>query len=207
MKSFTRIILAIVMAGTITTAAGAQVKNATISDKVGKNQSTWTSDAPLEKIKGTAGGGAGRISVDWNDLTKMRGNISFQTSTMTTGNAMRDEHLASSSWLDATKYPTISFNIVSVSGVAKTGNKATGTVTGKFTLHGVTKTLTAPFTMKYIPQSPATLKRAPGDLINIAASFNVKLKDFNVTGTKGLVGNKVGETIQVAVNLFGATGL
>jgi hypothetical protein len=41
----------------------------------------------------------------------------------------------------------------------------------------------------------------------ITATFNVSLRDFNVAGTKGLIGSRVGETIQVTAQLFGSTAL
>jgi hypothetical protein len=44
--------------------AASGTKRVTISDKVGKNQFSWSSDAPLEKIKGTAEGVSGSFSID-----------------------------------------------------------------------------------------------------------------------------------------------
>jgi polyisoprenoid-binding protein YceI len=186
------------------TASGA--KKVTLNNAVGPNQFTWVSDAPLEKMKGTAEGVAGSITIDPKNLSTIKGNISAQVSTMTTGNGTRDGHLKSANWLDAAKYPTISFTIASVSGVKVTGNKATGKAAGTFTMHGVSKQMTIPFELTYVDASDKTRKRAAGDLVMISSSFNVSLKDFNVQGAKGFVGSKVGETIQVTAKLFGATG-
>ncbi len=55
-------------------------------------------------------------------------------------------------------------------------------------------------------ESEATKKRAAGDLVMINANFSVALKDYNVKGKGGIVGSKVGETIQLEAALFGATG-
>src|SRR5687768_6921557 len=182
-------------------------KRATISDKVGKNQFSWSSDAPLEKIKGTAEGVSGTFSIDPKNPANITGTISASVSTMKTGNATRDGHLKSNQWLDAGAHPTISFRIARVSGIKVNGNKMNGTATGAFTLHGVTKTISVPFTLTYLDASAATAKRAPGDLVMITADFNIALKDYNVAGTKGTVESKVGETIQITANLFGSTGL
>lgn len=178
----------------------------TLSDRVGKNQFTWSSDAPLEKIKGTAEGVVGTLTVDPQNLATLRGSISAQVSTMKTGNATRDEHLKGAQWLDARAHPQITFTIASVSGIRVTGNKASGTATGTFTMHGVSKTLSVPFSMTWLDESAATRKRAPGDLVMFDASFTVSLKDFKVVGTRGLVGSKVGETIAVRAKLFGSAG-
>jgi polyisoprenoid-binding protein YceI len=187
------------------TSAMAQ-KKVTLSDAVGKNQFTWTSDAPLEKIKGTAEGVSGSLTVDKSNIAATRGTISAQVSTMKSGNGTRDGHLKSAQWLDAAKYPTITFTIASVSNVKTTGNVSTGTATGTFTMHGVTKTVAVPFKLTYVDASAKTRERAPGDLVMISADFNISLADFQVAGTKGTIGSKVGEKIHVTAQLFGSTG-
>ncbi|HVK39065.1 MAG TPA: YceI family protein [Candidatus Kapabacteria bacterium] len=179
-------------------------KTITLSDRVGKNQFTWSSDAPLEKIKGTAEGVGGTLTVDPQNLATLRGSISAQVSTMKTGNATRDGHLKGAQWLDAAKYPEITFTIASVSGIKVSGNKAKGTATGTFTMHGVSKQMSVPFSMTWLDESATTRKRAPGALVMFDAAFTVSLKDFKVVGTRGLVGSKVGETIAIKAKLFGS---
>lgn len=182
-------------------------KTVKLSDKVGKNQFTWVSDAPLEKIKGTATGISGSFSIDPANLSGIRGTISATVSTMKTGNSTRDKHLQGSDWLDASKFPKISFSITSVNNVKVNGNSMTATAVGNFTMHGVTKQISIPFSLTYLDESAKTKKRAPGDLVMIEATFNVSLADFQVKGKDGIVGSKVGESIAVTAKLFGATGL
>jgi polyisoprenoid-binding protein YceI len=181
-------------------------KKVTLNNAVGANQFTWVSDAPLEKIKGTAEGVSGSFTIDPKNLSTIKGSISAKVSTMTSGNGTRDGHLKSANWLDAAKYPTIGFTIASVSGITVKGNKATGKATGTFTMHGVSKQMTIPFELTYVDASEKTRKRAEGDLVMISADFAVSLKDFNVQGSKGFVGSKVGESIKVTAKLFGSTG-
>ena len=87
----------------------------------------------------------------------------------------------------------------------KTDYRQLTTLTGDFTMHGVTKKMTIPFEITYMPESEATKKRASGDLVMIKADFNVALKDYNVAGASGIVGSKGGETIKVTAQLFGNT--
>lgn len=181
-------------------------KTITLNDKVGKNQFLWNSDAPLEKIQGTAEGVTGSFTVDPANLAGIRGTISAQVSTMKSGNATRDKHIQGAGWLDAATYPTISFTIVSIKNIAVSGNKMTATAVGNFTMHGVTKQMSIPFSMTYLDASAKTKERAPGDLVMVEASFNVPLADFNVEGSKGTIGNKVGESIAIEAKLFGSTG-
>jgi len=179
------------------------LRTLTLNEKVGKNQFIWLSEAPLENIKGTSEGVSGTVTFDPKDLSKMRGTISTQVCTMKTGNATRDKHLQSSEWLDGPRCALITFAIQSVDQVKTNGNAATGMATGNFTLHGITKKMTIPFKLTFVPESEKTRQRAEGDLVMIAAEFNISLKDFNVSGTNGTVGSKVGEAIKITAQLFG----
>jgi len=175
----------------------------TLNNNVNKNQFIWESDAPLENIRGSSEGVAGTLSIDPQDLSKLRGTITTQVATMKTGNDTRDNHLHSNEWLDAARYPLITFTIASVDNVKTSGNTATGMATGTFTMHGVTKHVSIPFKMTYLVASASTRQRAPGDLVMISADFNISLKDFNIGGTQGVIGSKVGEQIKITAQLFG----
>jgi polyisoprenoid-binding protein YceI len=181
-------------------------RKVTLDDRVGKNQFVWSSDAPLEKIQGTAEGITGSLTIDPSNPTTIRGSISARVATMKSGNEMRDEHIRGESWLDATKYPEIKFTATSIANAKVNGNKLTASVTGDFSMHGVTKKVTIPITLQYMDATAKTKERAPGDLVMITAEFNVSLKDFNVAGSKGTVGSKVGESIAINAKLFGSTG-
>jgi polyisoprenoid-binding protein YceI len=78
-----------------------------------KGNASFTSEAPLEKIEGTATS-SGTLQVDLEDFTAIRGEINVPVSSMETGNKTRDEHLRGSDWLDASKCPNVSFKIESV---------------------------------------------------------------------------------------------
>ena len=88
-------------------------KIVTMNDKVNKNQFIWVSDAPLENTRGSSEGVAGTLTMDTRDLSKIRGTITTQVSTMKSGNDTRDHHLKSAEWLDAAHFPLISFTITS----------------------------------------------------------------------------------------------
>ena len=182
-------------------------KKVVFSDRVGKNQFTWSSDAPLEKIKGTADEVSGWLSIDPANPKSVRGTVSAKVASMKSGNDVRDEHLRSANWLNAEKHPEITFVAQSIAGAKVSGNTLTANVTGNFSMNGVTRKVTVPISLKYIDASAATKERAPGDLVMITADFNIALKDFNVAGSKGTIGSKVGEKITISAKLFGSTGL
>lgn len=183
------------------------LKKVTISDKVGKNQFEWVSSMPLETINGTAEGITGWLTFDPAKPTKIEGEIKASVASMQSGNTTRDEHMHSPMWLDVANHPTITFKAKSTSDVMKKGNNITALVTGDFTMRGVTKQMTIPVTIQYIPASRQTAKRAPGDLVSLTADFSVALKDFNVQGREGVIGSKVGETIAIKAKIFGSTAL
>ncbi|MEO6940029.1 MAG: YceI family protein [Candidatus Kapaibacterium sp.] len=187
------------------TVSSSGAKQVTLNDKVNNNQFVWVSEAPLENTRGTSEGVTGTFSIDPANIAAMRGTISSLVATMKTGNAARDNHLVGPQWLDATKYPKISFTITSIAGVLTTGNIATGTATGTFMMHGISKTITIPFKLTYLSENDKTRQRAPGDLVMISADFTIALKDFKVAGSEGVIGSKVGEVIKINAQLFGNT--
>lgn len=198
--------LLIIRSGTVhsqgfTSATGEKI--VTMNDKVNKNQFIWVSDAPLENTRGSSEGVTGTLTMNPANLSTIHGTISTQVSTMKSGNDTRDHHLKSPEWLDASRYPLISFTIASVSNITVNGNTANGIATGTFTMHGVTKQMSIPFKMTYVPESAKTRERAPGDLVMISADFNISLKDYNIAGQEGTIGSKVGESIKITAQLFG----
>jgi polyisoprenoid-binding protein YceI len=179
----------------------------TISDKVGKNQFEWTSTAPAETISGTAEGISGQIIFDPNNPSSLNGEIKATVATMQTGNKSRDGHLQGEKWLDAAKYPFITFTALESTNVKKNGSKFTADVIGNFSLHGVTKKITVPVEITVLKANAETAKRAPGDLMSLTAELTVSLKDFAVKGTEGTIGKNVGETISIKAKIFASNGI
>ncbi len=185
-------------------------KNITLSNKVGENLVKFLSTAPLEEIKGTSNGISGTFTIDLDNLEATNGQIKVEVKTMTTGLDRRDSHLWGKDWLYAEKYPSIVFDIKGLSDIQiiKQDNgmgEIKANAFGDFTLHGETKQVKSPITLKFVRESEATKKRAPGDFALVQATFKIALKDFNVLGVRGLVGSKVGETIDIDANFYGST--
>ena len=156
-----------------------------------KGQAKFVSDAPAEKINGTAAGSA-ELMIKGDDVKTLRGEILFDVASMKTGNKMRDEHLRSPMWLDLASFPNISFKIQTVTE----NTDATYQVAGGFTLHGVTQPLTAKAKVK-------VLTKGDKKLIKITTGFKIALADYKIEGKKGIVGNKVGKEIEIKAVLRG----
>src|SRR6185503_9681831 len=92
---------------------------------------TFESEADIESIVGTTNKATGEIKAD---LEKGTGSVSLTVpvASMKTGIDMRDEHLRSEMWLNAAKYPAITFTSKKV----EKGEGSRLKVTGDFSMHG-----------------------------------------------------------------------
>lgn len=180
-------------------------KTFNFADERGRNQVTFFSAAPVEDITGLSGAIKGSVTFNVNDIKTLKGSFTIPVVSLKTGIDMRDEHLKGANWLNAETYPDITFVIKKVSDVKSLAdNRLTAKVTGDFTLHGVTKEVSADATITYLDESEQTKMRAPGDLLGVQAKFNVKLSDYGVKNQ--LIGQKVAENIEVSVNIVGNSG-
>jgi polyisoprenoid-binding protein YceI len=97
----------------------------------------------LTTFYGEFPGAEGELHLDPARPDATRLQVTLKTASITTTNAVLDQELRSATWLDADRFPTITFTS---SQVRPTGAE-TADVVGELTLHGVTKevTLTAKF--------------------------------------------------------------
>ena len=162
-----------------------------------KGQARFLSTAPLEKIVGTASV-VGDFKIDFDKPSEVSGSFKVPVASMKTGNDKRDEHLRSSQWLNADKCTNIEFAVASgkVASFIPTNDKGISTiklvVEGKMTINCVSQPMSAKVTVK-----------RKGKMIKVGSKFEIKLADFKVQGKEGIVGKKVGESIQVSINLTG----
>ncbi len=186
------------------------VQTVTLSNSVGQNLCKFRSTAPLEEFDGTADGISGSFTLDPQNLEATRGRIQVAVASMRTGIARRDEHLRSPDWLDAERYPFITFEIAGLKDIRFTEQSSqrvslTATAVGTFSLHGVDKLMELPIRLTYVRESAETRKRAPGDLVMVQSEFTLSLRDFAIRGRHGIIGSRVGEVIRVWTTFYGTT--
>ena len=175
------------------------------NDKIGQNQFVFLSEAPFEKIQGTADGIEGYFETDTQNLEQITGLLKVPVKLMKTGNKTRDKHLKSKKWLNQKKYPFIEFKISSAKAVSVNGKKVQLTAVGEFSLHGVTKNMEIPISLTWLEETEKTKAKASGDFVKISSKFNIGLEDFKIKGKKGVVGKKVCKTIELKGTLYGHT--
>lgn len=182
-----------------------------LNHNVGPNELRFNSSAPLEDIVGYVDKDAmsSSVTLDPANIEKATGTVVFKVNGMETGIKTRDEHLHGPNWLDAAQFPEIKFelkNIKDVKIVQKDPplGRATveATAVGVFTMRGISKNITSNVKITFVKESDFTKKRANGDFLFVEGTFSIKLADFNVQGTKGVIGSKVGKEISILYKLF-----
>ena len=169
----------------------------------GTNQASFYSTTTLEDVQGLTKEIGGSITFDVSDFSTVRGEISFPVLSLNTGIDKMVKDLRSDSWLDAEKYPEISYKIKKAVNIKQVSDgKIEADVIGDFFLHGVAKEDTARATITYLEESPVTQQRMPGDLLGVQAKFAIKLSDYNIRHL--LLGKRVAEKIEITVNLVGS---
>ena len=115
--------------------------------------------------------------------------VKAKAASIDTFNEARDKHLRGADFFDVEKYPTLEFKSKSWK---KTGDKAYD-VTGDFTLHGVTKSITVPVTLVGMGKGMKGEERA-----GFSASFKIKRSEFGMNQMLGstMIGDEV--TIEVS---------
>jgi polyisoprenoid-binding protein YceI len=138
----------------------------------------------------------GTIDFDPNDpgAAVVRGKI--EATSINTNNAKRDKHLRSGDFFDVEKFPEITFE--STGGVKLAGKQ--GELSGKLTIHGVTKPVV--LTVKF-------LGRGKDPWGNERAGFNATLtinrKDYGLNWNEVLEtgGVLVGEEVEIRIDAEG----
>jgi polyisoprenoid-binding protein YceI len=172
-------------------------------DPKGVNNIVFKLDAPLESINGTASGITGTISADPENPAAVTGKIVVATKSMQVPNPVMNEHLHGPKWLDAEKHPEIVFELKSVANVKRDGDSGTADVTGTFTLKGITKEITVPVRVTYLPgKLKARGGDVDGDLLVVRSNFKINRSDFEIQAGQNT--DKVSEEIELSLSIAGA---
>lgn len=187
----------------LTTAAYAAPQTFDFKDPKGINNAGFKLDAPLESINGNANGITGTVSFDPENPSATTGKIVVAAETLMVPNPMQKEHLHSDKWLDVKTYPEITFEAKSLANVKTDGDVTTADVTGTFTLHGVSKDITAPVKFTYLKDKLGDrVPNQKGDLLVIRANFTIDRGDFNIQ--KGQFEDKVSDEININLSIAGS---
>lgn len=166
-------------------AAAAEARNFTIDDV---HSATFfrVQHSGAGQFWGRISGVTGTMAFDsGNAPTSL--NITVATDSIDSSNAKLDSHLKSPDFFNVQEFPTMTF----VSTAVKPGANGMFDVSGDFTMHGVTKSITATIEVTGI-----TAKRGGAE-----ATFSVKRSEYGMT--YGVDQGSLGDVVKVIVNLEG----
>jgi polyisoprenoid-binding protein YceI len=194
----------LMMLAAMTAAVYAAPQTFDFKDPKGVNNVIFKTDAVLESINGAASGISGTVTFDPENPGATKGKIVVDAKSLTVPNKMMNEHLHSGMWLDVQKYPEITFEVKELKNVKTQGDTTTADATGTFTLHGVTKDLTVPVKLTYLPDKlGARVPNMKGDLLVVRTNFDVKRSDFKINAGNG--NDKVSDEINLSLSIAGAS--
>jgi polyisoprenoid-binding protein YceI len=143
----------------------------------------------ISTVRGAFTKMSGSAKYDPADPAKTSLDASIEAASVDTRVEMRDNDLRSPNFLDAQKYPAITFHAKQVreAGAGKLE------ITGDLTIHGVTKEVVLDV------DGPSAAMKDPWGNQRIGASATTKINrmDFGVKGAPGLVGDEISITIDV----------
>ena len=130
---------------------------------------------------------------------------------LSTGNAARDEMFKAEEYLNVNEFSTALFELVAVSDLSSfrlLDNQEIGLIaTGDLTLHGVTKRISnIRMFMNYITEKPVTRQNAnlTGDLLHFTAELSIKLSDYGIViQPENLL--TLDDKVTILIDAFGTT--
>jgi polyisoprenoid-binding protein YceI len=146
------------------------------------------------KLSGTFSDVTGNLKIDRDNLANSSVDAKISLLSVNTSLAKRDEHIKKEEYLDVGHFADMQF--VSTKVIASK-NANEGVITGKLTLHGVTKELTFPFKVLGFANDPWG-----GYRTGIEAKTNLKASDFGFTWA-AKAGGPVGDDLEVTLLIEG----
>jgi polyisoprenoid-binding protein YceI len=173
-------------------------------DAKGVNNVIFRTDAPLESINGTATGVSGTVTFDPANPKDTKGKIVVTAASLNVPNSMMKEHLHGEQWLDAKKYPDITFELKELKNVKTNADVTKADAVGTFTLRGKSKDITVPVTLTYLKDKlSARMPSMKGDLLVIRGNFDIKRADFDINPKAPA--DKVSDEINLTLAIAGAS--
>jgi polyisoprenoid-binding protein YceI len=176
-----------------------------INDPKGRDNVSFTSNAPIEVINGHTSKITGTIAIDDSlNLTKqpIAAEFDVDLASIDTGITLRNEHMRDN-FLETKKFPKATFKLKSIStgaGVLKDGQKLNLKATGDLTVHGKTVQKEVPIEVTYFKQCPSTDGKFKNcDLIQINSTFPVPFKDHDIKRPE-VVFQKLADTVFLTIN-------
>lgn len=146
----------------------------------------------LSSVRGRFTDYSGTINLDPAKMTSSTVELTIKATSIDTAVPDRDKHLRSADFFEVEKYPEITFKSTAI----KETGKNSYSVTGTYSMHGVTKTLTLPVTFLGTAKDPWG-----GDRAGFEAGTKLNRKDYNINWNKALDNGGVLLGDEVTINI------
>ena len=152
----------------------------------------------VSRVSGKFDDFSGAISVDRANPAASSVEFNIKTTSIDTGNDNRDKDLRGANFFEVEKFPEISFKSTSIKA---SGKKDVYDVTGTFTMHGVTKTVTLPVEFLGFIKDPWGGERA-----GFTTHMTLNRKDYGINWNKTLDngGTLLSDDVDITVNIEAA---
>jgi polyisoprenoid-binding protein YceI len=148
----------------------------------------------ISNVDGDLGHITGSVNYDGKDLAKANVEANIDVATINTREEKRDGHLKSPDFLDAAKFPSITFKSTKIEPTSGDNFK----MTGDLTIHGVTKSVVLDGEITKPIKDPQGTPR-----MGASATAKINRQDFGVTWNKKLDGGGtvVSDDVKVKLDL------
>ena len=190
----TALVLAVLALGFFSMATGARAETWAI-DPMHSNVSFAAQHMVISTVRGQFDKFSGTISATGTDPSSVKIEATIDTASINTNQPMRDNDLKSPNFLDAAKFPTMTFKSKKIEAAGNGKWK----VTGDLTLHGVTKEVV----LDVVGPSGEIKDPYGKTRRGASATATISRQDFGITYNKTLdsgglvVGNDVAISIDV----------
>lgn len=137
----------------------------------------------------------GALRLDETDISRSTIQVDIDTSSISTREEKRDEHLRSADFLDVQRFPSMQFHSTSVMRLSPVSIR----IRGNLAIHGVTREVA------FDTEGPSPIAKDPWGNMRIAASttFAINRRDFGLTWNTVLEtgGFLVGDEITIDIDV------
>lgn len=157
----------------------------------------WTIRHVVSKTSGTFNDVTGKLIIDSKNIANSSVIAKINVLSVSSSHAKRDENIKKEDYLDVAKFSEMTFVSTKVTSNASGSNTNEGILTGKFTMHGVTKEVSFPFKVLGFGSDPWG-----GYRVGIEAHTLIKASDYGY-GWARKAGAPVGDDIEVTLLIEG----
>ena len=149
----------------------------------------------ISNVRGSFKKVGGSILYDPDNLTASAVEATIDAASINTNDEQRDGHLRSADFLNAERYPSITFKSTKIARV----NDEETSVTGNLTIHGVTKEVV----LRVEGPTPESKDPFGNTRIGISAFTKIKRSDFGLTWNATLEtgGILVGDDLKIEIDI------